>query len=143
MDDERVTSQSPGNEGGGGKTSPLVCYTKVFKEHYPYYMAMGMSYSDYWDGDCELVVYVRQAFELKREQDNYNAWLQGLYMYNALIAVAPYFNSLTPRKPQAYLQEPIPITAKAIQDKERQRYEDMLERMNKFTDDYNKRRGEV
>ena len=46
-----------------------------------------MSLTEYFDGDANLVKYFRQAYHMKQEakekENDYNAWLQGLYIYNA------------------------------------------------------------
>ena len=43
-----------------------------------------MSYAEYWEGDSSLARYFRKAYKIKQEQDNNNAWLQGLYFYDAI-----------------------------------------------------------
>jgi hypothetical protein len=42
-----------------------------------------MSYAEYWEGDPKLAQYYRRAYQIKQEEINYNAWLQGMYMYDA------------------------------------------------------------
>ena len=59
-------------------------YTEVFEENCPFYLAIGMSYGEYWEGDAALAQYFRKAYILKQEQKNHEAWLQGLYFYDAL-----------------------------------------------------------
>lgn len=61
-------------------------------------MAMGMSYHDYWDGDCMMAKYYREAEIHKQEKENYLAWLHGLYIYSALIDVAPILNPMSRKK---------------------------------------------
>jgi hypothetical protein len=59
-------------------------YTKVFEESFPFYLAIGMSSAEYWSGDPSLVRYYRKAYKIKQEEINNNAWLQGLYIYDAV-----------------------------------------------------------
>ena len=59
-------------------------YSEIFEECFPYYLAIGMSYAEYWEGDSSLARYFRKAYKIKQEQDNNNAWLQGLYFYDAI-----------------------------------------------------------
>lgn len=59
-------------------------YTKVFEESFPFYLAIGMSSAEYWSGDPSLVRYFRKAYKIKQEEINNNAWLQGLYVYDAV-----------------------------------------------------------
>ena len=59
-------------------------YSEIFEECFPFYLAIGMSYAEYWEGDSSLTRYFRKAYKIKQEQDNNNAWLQGLYFYDAI-----------------------------------------------------------
>jgi hypothetical protein len=43
-----------------------------------------MSYAEYWEGDPTLARYYRKAYLIKQEERNNNAWLQGLYIYDAI-----------------------------------------------------------
>ena len=43
-----------------------------------------MSYAEYWEGDPALARYYRKAYQIKQEEINNNAWLQGLYIYDAV-----------------------------------------------------------
>ena len=74
-------------------------------------MALGLSCGDFWDGDCQLARYYREAAALRRERDSQQAWLQGLYIYHALLDAAPVYNPLSKRrKAYPYLEAPIPLT---------------------------------
>ena len=96
-------------EGGLGSSSPCFKYVDVFNEHCPYYLAMGMSYDLYWYGDPNAVKVYRKAKQLERKEVNNNAWLQGLYIYQALCSVAPLFRFSGEKVVQArpYIKEPI------------------------------------
>lgn len=88
-----------------------------------------MTYEQYWDGDCELVRYYRKAHEMRISQQNYEAWLNGLYIYEALCNVSPVLHAFAKNgvKPIPYPSEPHPITAEEIQRhkeiEERRRFE--------------------
>jgi hypothetical protein len=58
--------------------------TEIFNERFPFYLAIGMSSAEYWSGDPSLVRYFRKAYEIKQEEINNNAWLQGMYFYDAV-----------------------------------------------------------
>ena len=58
-------------------------FTEIFYECFPFYLAIGMPPAEYWEGDSSLARYYRQAYKIKQEQDNFFAWLQGLYIYDA------------------------------------------------------------
>ena len=91
-------------------------------------MALGMSYHDYWDGDIEMSEAYIKAEELRREQRNFDAWLQAAYIYEALLGVAPVFNPLSKKnKPFPFRSEPIPITRRANEESEERKKQKMLE----------------
>lgn len=78
--------------------------SEIFWEAYPAYLAMGMSSDEYWNGDARAC----RAYRKKREEElklqDEMLWRQGAYVYHAMIAVAPYFNSIKPQKPEDYIQ---------------------------------------
>jgi hypothetical protein len=59
-------------------------YSQIFEESFPFYLAIGMSYVEYWEGDLKLAQYYRKAYRIKQEEFNNNAWLQGMYIYDAV-----------------------------------------------------------
>ena len=88
-------------------------------------MAMGMSYTQYWDEPPYLAVAYRKAFKLKRELDNEQAWLQGLYIYDAFaVCLASAFGKRGSQKP-SYLERPIDIFPLTEQEKKRREKEEM------------------
>ena len=44
-----------------------------------------MTEEQYWDRDCLLVKYYREAEELRNEKLNQQAWLQGMYTMTQLL----------------------------------------------------------
>ena len=58
--------------------------TELFEECFPFYLAIGMSYGEYWEGDAKLTQSYRKAYQMKKEEENTRAWLQGLYVYDAV-----------------------------------------------------------
>ncbi len=94
-------------------------FTDVFNKEFPYYLALGMSYEQYWYGDPRLVKAYRKAHELKAQQKNEEMWVQGIYFSRALHSVAEgvmyAVNGGKGKKPSQYPMEPIPFT-KAEQD---------------------------
>ena len=75
---------------------------------------MGMSYDQYWNDDALLVKFYREADELKRRRENFNAFLTGRYVYDALCCVAPVLTAFPKKgaKVEPFLKEPYPITAR-------------------------------
>jgi hypothetical protein len=58
--------------------------TEIFEECFPFYLSIGMSYAEYWAGDPSLARYYRKAYRIKQDETNNNAWLQGMYIYDAV-----------------------------------------------------------
>lgn len=81
---------------------------------------MGMTAEQYWEGDCTLVVYYRRAEHIRNDRSNRMAWLQGLYIYEALCDVAPVLQAFAKKgtKPRPYSEEPYALSADAREDKE-------------------------
>lgn len=125
MDGELVSSSLSSNEGSDQLNgTPLIyTYTKTFEDHFPYYLSIGMTANQYWDEDCALVKYYRKADEMKTERQNFDLWLQGKYIYDAMCAVSPIFHAFAKKgtKPQPYPKEPYPITTKSIEESKQRR----------------------
>ena len=82
-------------------------YTEQFERVCPYYIAFGMTYEQFWDGDVEIAKMMRKAHEIKLREKNEMAWLQGMYVYQAVGALAPALKAFSKGKAQPYLKEPI------------------------------------
>ncbi len=106
-----------------------------------------MTYDQYWNDDCRLTEYYRKAHELQNKRRNQELWLQGAYIYEALLDVAPVLQFRKKNaKPTPYPEEPFPLTEKEVQEKKereaRKRYEKIKARMEAFTKVQNKRKTE-
>lgn len=118
MGNELVSDSQP-HRGGESKGFAALSYTEVFYTHLPYYLAIGMPYDLYWNGDCRLTECYRRAEEIKQRQRNQELWLQGMYIYEALCDVSPILQAFAKKgtKPTPYSSEPYAITAKQVQEK--------------------------
>lgn len=81
---------------------------KIFDDHFPYYLAMGMTYDQFWRDDPKLVKPYRKAWEIQRERANHDAWLQGMYFYEALCDVSPLLHAFAQKgtRPHPYPTKP-------------------------------------
>lgn len=111
MEGEQVSDLPSNPEGEDGEPSPF-SYIDIFRKWFPYYKYLGMSYEEYWEMDCELVIDYRKAYEYKKEYDNFLAWWNGLYIYQAIGAMRPgfAFYGKPGGKPLDYLKEPFAVT---------------------------------
>ena len=92
---------------------------------FPYLLSLGCSYNDFWYESAWIASAYLDAEIYRREQFNYNAWLQGLYISSAVnSALAMAFWNKKGRKPDSYLQYPIAFTEREkAAEKERKRQE--------------------
>ena len=94
--------------GGCGVTETpqkLLSIDELFDRAFPEYLAMGMTYEQFWKQDCSLVIAYRKAYKLRQEEINRNAWLQGLYIFKALQTAPVTVNGFAPK---GYTPEPYP-----------------------------------
>ena len=115
---------------------------------FPLYMAMGMSYEEYWQGPAWLAKAYREAFEIKRKQEEWARWRQGAYVFNAIMCAAPVIKPFVKDpKPGHYPDEPWPITEAEAREQEERRekenYERYLAKMNADSERELKRRREA
>lgn len=82
-------------------------FTSYFEQLCPYYISLGMTYDDFWNGDCAMAKAYRKAHDMKLEEMNFSLWLQGKYFYDALCCVAPIFRAFSKaKKPVNYHEYP-------------------------------------
>lgn len=84
-------------------------------------MSIGMSYDEFWNQDVTLVRAYRKAQELREKRQNQYAWLQGMYIYEALCDASPLFRFTMKKgivKPEPYVKEPYAITADEMRERE-------------------------
>ena len=69
---------------------------------------MGMTYEQFWEQDSDLVIYYRKADEIRFERENRAAWLQGMYVYEAIADIAPILHAFAKRgtKARKYSEKP-------------------------------------
>ena len=76
-----------------------------------------MTDKQYWDEDSTLVKYYREAENLRTERFNQQAWLQGMYVYDAIIRIAPILQPFAKKGTTAepYVDEAYPLGKKAVE----------------------------
>jgi len=105
-------------------------YDKMCENLCPDYMAMGMTWDDYWNGDPQMTVAFRKMHRLKQESRNQEMWLQGMYIYEALLDVSPMFHDLVKEpKPIPYPAKPYPISKT---DSEKRKEQEQIENDKKI-----------
>lgn len=66
-----------------------------------------MSYDEYWNQSPSLAAEYRKAWELKLQQEDNNAWLNGLYVYKALNATIGNIFRKSGTPAEHYFEEPL------------------------------------
>lgn len=84
-------------------------------------MAMGMTYDEYWDGEVQMHKQVRKAYRIKQEHADYQAWLNGMYVCEA---IATCFSG----KKKAHKYPSEPYSTKQREEQERHREQVRKER---------------
>lgn len=68
-------------------------FSEIFEECFPFYLSIGMTYEQFWEGDSTLPIFYRKAEKLKAKSEfekmNQSKWLQGMYFYEALCCASP------------------------------------------------------
>ncbi|MDO4384903.1 MAG: hypothetical protein Q4E18_02770 [Clostridia bacterium] len=74
--------------------------------------------------------YYRQAEELRIEKRNYELWLQGRYIYEAIGALSPILQAFAKKgtKAEPYMARPYALTAKALEREESAKEKAMMEK---------------
>lgn len=114
--------ETEGGEGQKDGSAAHLSYTDIFYKHLPFYLSIGMTYDQFWYGDCTLVKYYRQAFEMQQDRENQKMWMQGRYVYDALCEAAPLFRFSMKGgriEPMPYTEEPYPRTEKQFEERKR------------------------
>lgn len=107
-DEGRVSGQSTAREENNTRGTTQqgdvsrVSYSEIFKQQCPWYLAIGMSYAEFWDGPADLAKYYRKAHEYRSEFANEQNWLLGMYVCQA---VAHAIHG----KKAKYPEEPFPL----------------------------------
>lgn len=145
MDCELVNQSQSDEKSGDGESRSPVTNADRFVELFPSYLAMGMTPEQYWDGDPMLAKYYCKAEEIRNEKRNQELWLQGMYLYDAMLCVSPILHAFAKKgtKPKPYPTQPYALTKrerrKEKKERERAMYEKGKRYMEALTSSINKK----
>lgn len=108
------------------------CLAEMFTKLCPYYMALGMTYTEFWHCNTTMHKAFRKAWEQKKLYRNWEMWMQGMYFYDALLKVAPVMRASMGKsrvEPGEYPSEPYALTAKEAHEREEAKRNARLERL--------------
>lgn len=84
-----------------------------------------MTYEQFWEQDVELVKFYREADKIKTDRKNFECWLQGLYVYEAICDASPILHAFAKKGTKAipYRDQPYDLRSekKAVKKKEQKR----------------------
>lgn len=108
MEDESELDSSSESPKNSNENDKQLTIAELIDEMCVYYLSIGVSWNDFWYGDYTQLGYIRKAHELKTKRENYQAWLQGAYIYDALCAVSPLLQAFASKgtKAHPYLKYP-------------------------------------
>lgn len=119
-------------------------YYPIFEKLCPEYMAMGMSYYDFWYGEADIAMYTRRAYELKLKHENTSRWQNAAYVFRAVVDASGAFNWFGKRDAKFSMKEPFPLSAAEQRERdkrdERLRYEETKARFLNRVKELNARR---
>lgn len=110
-------------------------YTEVFIKVFPTFLAMGMTYQQYWNGPSWLTKSYRDAHQIIQRNEEWSRWRKGAYIYDALLCVAPVMRAFGKghAEPGKYPDEPWPLTENEAREREqrkaRERYFKMRDKL--------------
>lgn len=136
MDGDSVGEPSNDDDGGAEQKAPPTL-GETFLNLCPKYMAMGMTYDEFWHSNTLHHYCVRKAWEEKKHYRNWEMWMQGAYIYESLLKVSPVLKPFVKGKvePGKYPEEPYPLSEKEAREREEMR---RRERMERFVAQLNK-----
>lgn len=98
---------------------------------FPYAIQFGMSNYDFWYNEPSLYWAYQVAYQDKAKRDleimNYNAWLCGLYNYNAFSVVEANVNRRETDELQSYVNKPFDFSDKDNNVDDKKEKKNMLE----------------
>ena len=99
-----------------------------------------MSAEEYWHGSPELMQAYRKAYKIRKEEKNWELWLQGLYFCHALnVALS---NAFDKHSKAEYMSEPLklfPPTQEELEEQSRQEAIELKRRLDAFAERFNGR----
>jgi len=127
--------------GLSDEPSQTISIADQFNRVLPYYISIGMPTDEFWNGDVELVKAYRKAWEYKQQQWNIQAYLNGVYTYQAIVRVAPILHAFAKRgtKPMPYLDKPLEMDTKEQQEiKEQNKSRELQDKIASAFERFNK-----
>ena len=114
--------------------------SELFQIAFPMYLAIGMSYEEFWEKESWLVKSYREAQKLKFKDVNYSAWLNGVYVLQALQTGIPVVLTGMLKehvKLPEYAHAPIDFDEKSKEEQEKKQMEAQMAKMKEMAERFN------
>ena len=95
---------------------------EIFTDACPYFMAIGMTYEEFWYQDPHKAKMFLKAHEIRQKQVNEHSWLLGYYNYIALCCASPVLHAFAKQgtKPIDYPNQPLSLSKEENEQKEQE-----------------------
>jgi len=107
-----------------------------------YYMSIGVSYDEFWHSSTERLRYYYLAERQRIQRRNYELWLQGAYIYDAVGTVISNAFAKKGSTAKKYAQKPYDILEPTNEEKElkaKQERERLVRTLNQYMANFNAR----
>ena len=101
---------------------------------FPYYLSIGMTETQYWEGDPWLTEAYRKAERIRQEKRNRELWLMGAYVHEAVGSLEPFPVILVSKKgpQQTYLKEPFDLGFRSSAEKQAEKDKQVFDKGKRF-----------
>ena len=99
----------------------------------PYYLSIGMSSDEFWNGPPKLASAFREAEKMRREAANAAQWIQGRYIYEAVGVVIHNSFRKEGTAPLRYPDKPYriaPLTKEEEEEEDRKEIQRVIDNLN-------------
>ena len=104
------------------------------------YLAIGMTYEQFWEKESWLVKSYREAQKIRSRDVNYSAWLNGVYILQALQSGIPVILNGIVKQPVTlpnYPEKPIDLDQKSKEEQEKKQIELQRAKMREMAETFN------
>lgn len=105
----KTDNHSSTNNFSSSEEQKYETYTAVFEAVCPYFMSIGVSYDEFWNGDFEICKYAQKAEILRKKRKNQDAWWNSIYTFRALCDASVLFHDFVDKKPELKFSTEIPL----------------------------------
>ena len=108
----------------------------MLRYHAQFFLHCGMTRDEYWNQDPYIVEEYLGAYKIRREEQNWQAWISGLYTFDAVSAVLGniHFDKGSHKfvKPMEQPMQIFPKTPEEIEAENQRRIKEFVRNLNAF-----------